>query len=358
MTEPRGRVSVKITSGEQHARHEKGAIMRAWRYVGPNKPLERQEIERPRPGPGEVVIRVQAAGVCHSDLHILEGIAPFPTPMTLGHEGAGVVEEVGPGVTGVRPGQLVAVYGPNSCGDCRFCRSGQENLCPAGPSVGLGIDGSYAEFVRCRARSAVPVPEGVTAAQAAVATDAVLTPYHALKAVGGLRAGELAVIVGLGGLGMNAVEIAHLLGAYVIAIDLIPAKLEQARAMGAHETVDGNDAAAVTALAQRLPDLVADFVGSDATARTAQQIVRPGGRVVLVGLAAATGTLMIFRYGANQIATLGSFWGASRELAEILDHIARGAIRPIVATEPLDTVNDVLERLRRGQVEGRIALTP
>jgi propanol-preferring alcohol dehydrogenase len=332
--------------------------MQAWRFVGPHQALARQEVERPRPGPGEIVVRVRAAGVCHSDLHVLEGIAPFPTPMTLGHEGAGTVEELGPGVTGLQPGQLVALYGPNAEGDCRFCRVGQENLCPSGPPIGLGIDGCYAEYVRCRARSAIPVPAGVTPEQAAVATDAVLTPYHALKSVGELRAGETAVLIGLGGLGLNAVEIARLLGAYVIAIDLVPDKLERARALGAHETVDGRDAAAVQTLAERLPDLVADFVGVEQTTRTAQQIVRPGGRVVLVGLGATSGPLLTFRYGVNQIATLGSFWGTSQELREVLDLIARGALRPPVSTAPLSAVNDVLDRLRRGEVDGRVALLP
>ncbi len=332
--------------------------MQAWRYMGPRQPLERQDIERPRPGPGEVVVRVLAAGVCHSDLHVLDGIAPFPIPMTLGHEGAGVVEEVGPGVTEPRPGQLVALYGPNAEGDCRFCRTGQENLCPFGPPIGLGIDGCYAEYVRCRARSAVPVPDGVPPEQAAVATDAVLTPYHALRTVGALRAGETAAIIGLGGLGLNAVQIARLLGAYVIAVDLVPSKLDQARALGAHETVDARDAAAVEALAERLPDLVADFVGLEATVRSAQQIVRPGGRVVLVGLGAALGPLSIVRHGTSQIATLGSFWGTSQELREVLAFIARGALRPAVSTAPLAAVNEVLARLRRGEVEGRIALVP
>jgi propanol-preferring alcohol dehydrogenase len=332
--------------------------MQAWRYIGPHRPLERQEIERPRPGPGEVVVRVLAAGVCHSDLHVLDGIAPFPTPTTLGHEGAGVVEEIGPGVTEPQPGQLVALYGPNAEGDCRFCRAGQENLCPSGPPIGLGIDGCYAEYVRCRARSAVPIPAGVAPEQAAVATDAVLTPYHALRTVGALRAGETAVLIGLGGLGLNAVEIACLLGAYVIAVDLVPAKLDRARALGAHETVDARDAAAVAALAERLPDLVADFVGVEETVRTAQQTVRPGGRVVLVGLGATTGPLSIFRHGVHQIATLGSFWGTSQELREVLALIARGTLRPPVSTAPLAAVNEVMERLRRGEVEGRVALVP
>jgi alcohol dehydrogenase, propanol-preferring len=269
-----------------------------------------------------------------------------------------VVEELGPGVTGLAVGQRVALYGPNAEGDCRFCRRGEENLCPVGGPIGLGIDGAYAEYVRCRARSAIPVPDGVTPAHAAVATDAMLTPYHALKTVAALRSGEMAVLIGLGGLGMNAVEIARLLGAYIIAVDLLPEKLEQARRMGAHEAVDGRDAEAVTALAGREPDVVADFVGVEASVRTAQQIVRPGGRVVMVGLGATTGPLLTFRYGAQQIAMRGSFWGTSQELREVLNLIARGALCPLVSTEPLDAVTEVLDRLRRGEVQGRIALVP
>jgi len=332
--------------------------MRAWRFVGPHHPLERQEIEQPHPGPGEVLIRVRAAGVCHSDLHILESPAPRATPLTLGHEGAGTIEEIGPGVSGVQPGQMVAVFGPNSCGDCRFCRRNEENLCPHGPSVGLRADGTYAEFVRCRARNAIPVPEGVTPAQAAVATDAVLTPYHALRGVARVQAGETVVVIGLGGLGMNGVEIARLLGAFVIAVDLQPEKLTYALAHGAHEVVDGRDPAAVQALAAREPDVVADFVGVEETLRTAQQIVRPGGRVQLVGLGSVSAPLLTYRYGAQQVSTLGSFWGTSEELRQVLALIAHGAIQPPVTTEPLDNVNDVLDRLRRGEVQGRIALIP
>ena len=332
--------------------------MQAWRYVGPQQTLERQEIERPRAGPGEVVVRVRAAGVCHSDLHVLDGIAPFPTPMTLGHEVAGTVEEAGSAVQDLALGQMVALYGPNSEGGCRFCRRGEENLCADSQPIGLGIDGGYTEFVRCRARSAIVVPAGVPPEQAAVATDAVLTPYHALRNVARLGAGETAVLIGLGGLGMNAIEIARLLGAAVVAVDIAPEKLERARALGAHETVDGRDADAVAALAKRQPDLVADFLGLEASVRTAQQIVRPGGRVLLVGLGAVTGPLLTIRYGAQQIATLGSFWGTSQELREVLDLIARGALSPLVRTEPLAAVNDVLERLRHGSVEGRIVLTP
>jgi len=332
--------------------------MQAWRYVGVQQSLERQEIEQPKPGPGEIVVRVRAAGVCHSDLHVLEGIAPFPTPLTLGHEVAGTIEELGPGVRDLAVGQMVVLYGPNSEGDCRFCRRGEENLCAASQPIGLGIDGGYADFVRCRARSAIVVPAEVRPEQAAVATDAVLTPYHALKSAARLRAGETAVIIGLGGLGMNAIEIAQLLGASVIAMDVVPEKLAHARALGAHETVDGRDAEAVAALAQRQPDLVADFVGLESSVRMAQQIVRPGGRVLLVGLGAVAGPLLTFRYGAQQIATLGSFWGTSQELREVLDLIARGALSPLVTTEPLAFVNDVLERLRHGSVDGRIALTP
>ncbi len=149
-----------------------------------------------------------------------------------------------------------------------------------------------------------------------------------------------------------------MLGAYVIAVDLAPEKLERARALGADEAVDGRDNDAVMALGARQPDLVADFVGFDATVRTAQSIVRPGGRVVLVGLGAASGTLTTFRYGAQQIATLGSFWGLSQELREVLDLIARGVLKPQVSSEPLSALNDVLDRLRRGAIEGRVALTP
>lgn len=334
--------------------------MRAARFFGPHD-FRLVEIERPSPGPGEVLLRVRAAGLCHSDLHIIYdelGGYPFPTPLTLGHEICGEAVELGSGVDPSLAGRRFAVFGPAGCGQCVYCREGRDNLCTQGLAVGLGRDGGYAEFVVVPAHALVPVPDAVSDAAAAVSTDAVLTPFHALTAVARLRPGETVVVIGVGGLGSNALQIARALGAYVVALDVHPHKLELARQLGADVALDSRDVDPEKPLLDRRIDVVTDFVGTDATKLLAQRVVARGGRVVLVGLGSVTGPLLGLRIVADEVAVLGSFWGTRAELATVLDLVARGIVRPLVETHPLDEIVTWVQRLREGQVEHRIALVP
>jgi propanol-preferring alcohol dehydrogenase len=208
------------------------------------------------------------------------------------------------------------------------------------------------------AQALVPVPDEVSDAQAAVATDAVLTSYHALVTVGRLRPGEGVAVIGVGGLGLNAVQIASALGAVVLALDIDERKLELARQHGATVALDSRQLDPAKPPLDRPVSLVADFVGNDQTKLVAQQLVERGGRVVLVGLASVGGPLLALRAIAEEIAVLGSFWGTRQELATVLDLIARGIVRPRVTTHPLDEILTWVERLRAGEVEGRIAFVP
>lgn len=326
--------------------------MRAWRFVGPRKPLERADLPDPVAGPGEAVVRVRAAGLCHSDLHLIDGSFPFPAPLTLGHEGAGEVAEIGEGVTNVSVGDAVAVYGPNSCGACGPCKGGRENLCESNARVGLGIDGSFADMLVCRATSLIPIPDGVSFEAAAVATDAILTPYHGLHSMARVRSGERVAVFGLGGLGLNAVQIARTLGANVTAIDPVESKRNAALACGASAVAaDGN------ALAGQM-DVAADFVGVEDSMRQAQMAVKAGGRVLLVGLGSPMGPLLAYRFGAQEISILGAFWGTRAELVDCLDLVQLQKVKPAVEVHALDGVNEQIERLQAGEVLGRVALVP
>jgi propanol-preferring alcohol dehydrogenase len=334
--------------------------MRAARYFGPGD-FRLVEIERPSPGPGEVLLRVRAAGLCHSDLHIIHdelGGYPIPTPLTLGHEIAGEAVEVGPGVDPSLVGRRFAVFGPAGCGQCAFCRAGRDNLCTESRAIGLARDGGYAEFVVVPAHALVPVPDGVGDAEAAVATDAVLTSFHALTHVARLQPGETVVIIGAGGLGLNAIQVAKSLGAYVVALDVQPRKLELARQLGADLALDSRSVDSEKPLLNRRIDVVGDFVGNDATKLLAQRLVSRGGRVVLVGLGSVGGPLLGLRVVADEVAILGSFWGTRAELATVLDLIGRGSLRPPVETHPLDEILTWAQRLREGAVEHRVALVP
>ncbi|MCX7623968.1 MAG: zinc-binding dehydrogenase [Thermomicrobium sp.] len=337
------------------------ARMRAARLLAPGD-FRLVEVSRPEPGHGEVLLRVLAAGLCHSDLHIVDGELGddyrLPLPVTLGHEICGEVAEIGPGVSAIESGRRYVVFGAVGCGACRYCRSGRDNLCVSGQTIGRRRDGGYADFVVVPARALLPVPETVSDAEAAVATDAVLTSYHALLAVGRLRPGEGVAIIGVGGLGQSAVQIAKAFGAVVLALDTDARKRALAGELGADAVVGPQEVCPGVALLDRPVDLVVDLVGTAETFLLAQDLVARGGRIVLVGLASTAGTLRISVAARNELAVLGSAWGTREELATVLDLIARGVVRPRVETHPLVEILTWVERLRAGTVEGRVALVP
>lgn len=334
--------------------------MFAARFVPGHKTLSLQDIPRPVPGPQDVVLKIRAAGVCHSDLHVLESdVLISPHPFTMGHEACGELVELGSEVTGdFRRGTLYVVHGPNPCGRCELCAAGEDNLCASSDRayVGLGADGAYAEYLKVPARSILEVPAGVSPEVAAVATDAVLTPYHALKTLGAVRPDTRVLILGLGGLGLNAVQVARALGAKVVASDLRETSLATARTLGAHETYLAGELE--QKLSGRAFDVVVDFVGVESTFLAAQRYTRRGGTLVLVGLQSAQLPFAAQLVINLQLHVHGSFWGTRQELKEVLQLLGEGKVRPQVETGRLADVNHWLERLKAGQVHSRVALLP
>lgn len=324
--------------------------MRAWRYLGGGKPLTLEDVPEPTAGPGQVVVKLAAAGLCHSDLHILSGQFPFPAPLTLGHEGAGVIEAVGDGVSTVAVGDRVAVYGGVGCGQCKLCGAGREHICENRGHVGLQADGCFADKIGCPELAVVPLPDNVSFEAGAVAVDAVLTPYHGLKTVGKLQAGERCAIFGIGGLGHNAVQIAKHLGAWVAAIDPSEAKREMALQAGADVALP--DAGSLF----NTIDIAGDFVGVEASILGAQLSLSVGGRMVLCGLGSMQAPLIAARFGAQEVAILGSFWGSRQEVVEILDLISAGKLDPVYETHDIETITDQVHRLENGEVAGRVVL--
>lgn len=263
--------------------------MKAVQYRKVGTAPEVVEVPVPEPGPGQVLLKVTAAGLCHSDLAVMswpEEQFPYPLPMTLGHEGVGIVAALGSGTTGVAEGDEVAVYGPWGCGQCRKCAEGKENCCPhaAGLGImppGLGSPGALAEYMVVDSpRHLVPL-KGLDPVQAAPLTDAGLTPYHAIRtSLPKLVPGSTAVVIGVGGLGHLAVQLLRALTpARVVALDVSTDKLELARAVGAHETLlsDGEAASRVRALTGGTgAEVVLDFVGAGATLAVAAASVATG----------------------------------------------------------------------------------
>jgi threonine dehydrogenase-like Zn-dependent dehydrogenase len=347
-----------------------GRSMRAVRFHGAGVPLRLEDVPYPEAGPGEVVVRVAACGVCGSDLHFCDGLPTLMAPpFVLGHEPAGVIESLGEGVTQGARGDRVALHIGRGCGRCRACLSGHPTCCPSLQAPGLTIDGAFAEAVRVPESCLVRVPEGVSLDAAAVATDCVATPYHALTCRGGLARGERVAVIGAGGLGGQAVRLARALGAaQVIAIDVSSSALERAAANGATDTLLATTAEAAAArvleLADGGVDLALECVGTPETVATGAGALHPGGRLVIVGVGLAP-----LRFDEPQVAfiarelsVLGSFGSHARDLAEVLRLQASGVIdidSAISHRLRLDEVASGLEMLRtkRGNPD-RIVVQP
>jgi len=344
--------------------------MRAYQMTGWQQLPEFREVDVPEPGAGEVLIKVAGAGACHSDLHLMEwppGTFEFPLPFTLGHENAGWVEALGPGVEGFDVGDAVAVYGPWGCGRCHACRRSQENFCENAAQLGalgggLGRDGGFAPYMRIpSARLLVPLGD-LDPVDAAPLSDAGLTPYHAIKRnLSKLVPGTSVVVIGVGGLGHMAVQILRAISAaQVIAADIDEEKLTLARQVGADQVVRSGDEASaqIRDLTRGLgATVVLDFVGTDATMQLAAGIAGPGGEVTVVGLA---GGSFPFGFGALPFdcAITVPYWGSAVELMEVLALAREGKIRSRIRRFPLSQVADVYAQLREGKIDGRAVITP
>ncbi|HUA46832.1 MAG TPA: NAD(P)-dependent alcohol dehydrogenase [Solirubrobacteraceae bacterium] len=334
--------------------------MKAVRLLSWQAEPELCDVDVPAPGPGEVLVKVEAAGLCHSDLHVMdwpEGTLRWELPVTLGHETAGTVAALGAGALGVQEGDPVLVYGPWGCGVCRWCARGAENLCPERTACGLGSDGGLAEFVVVPSARLL-VPRGdLDAAQAAPLTDAALTPYHALGPhLWRLVPGSDVVIIGVGGLGHVAVQLVReLSAARTVAIDPRESARRVATEAGAGVALDSRDltSADVRAhIASSGAALVLDFVGSDETVSLAAALIEPGGHVSIVGSGATSFPLGIgnlpFEWSAGRPS-----WGTLPELHEVVALAAAGRIEIEVEQFALEDTLEGYRRLRHGEVSGR-----
>jgi propanol-preferring alcohol dehydrogenase len=332
------------------------------------RPAELVEVPVPEPSSGEVLVRVAAAGLCHSDLHLMHwpaGALPYSLPFTLGHEVAGTVAALGPGTDGVDTGEPVLVYGPWGCGRCPACSVGAEHLCERpgrGRGAGLGRDGGLAEYMVVPSpRLTVPL-NGLDPVAAAPLADAGLTPYHAIRrVVHTLGPGTSAIVIGVGGLGHVAVQLLKALSSVrVVAVDRRDEALEVATRSGADAVLQaaGLSADALRrAAGARGAVLVIDCVGSDDTLALAAGAVAAGGHVSVVGLAGGTFPM---RFGGVPLETsvIFSNWGTRAELAEVVALARDGAIEIEIERVALAGVPAGYERLANGGGRGRLVAIP
>jgi propanol-preferring alcohol dehydrogenase len=324
--------------------------MRAMRMTAVGAPMELLEIPRPDAEPGWAVLRVEAAGLCHSDLHILDGSMPLtmstedgellPTtpPITLGHEISATIVELAEGA----PEHL-------SIGD---------RVISAGPMVpratpGLTIDGGFAEYLKLPQEKLQHIPAGVSFDEAAVATDSIATAYSAVRTSAALQAEESVAIIGLGGLGLNGVRTAALLGGTVYGVDVNPATFDAAQAAGASECFTD-----VESLRDLQPQVIVDFAGTGSTTEQALDVLGANGRAVVVGMAATTARIDTHRLILRRQTLRGSLGRSVADMAEVLEHLARGELRPTVTVVDLAELNEAFARLKRGEVVGRLVTRP
>ena len=326
------------------------------------KPLAIEEVGQPQPGTGEVLIRVEACGVCHSDVHVADGDwAQFAkivkTPLIPGHEIAGVVVEKGAGVEDLQIGERVGVPWIHwTCGECEFCREGNENLCRRQKITGVTVDGGYAEFVKAPASHVLTIPDCLPSLQAAPLFCAGVTVHRALKRAS-MLAGQRLAVFGIGGLGHLAVQFGQALGVEIVAIDISEEKLALARSLGASATINAAAHDAIKELRNRGGVHVA-LVTSAARASydTAFYCLRPTGTLVMVGLPAEPICFPAILMAAGEIRIQASTVGTRQDLREVLAMAAAGKVRCQVASRPLADANEALNQLRRGQVSGRLVL--
>lgn len=338
------------------ARTMKAAVVRAF-----GKPLTIEEVPVPAPGPGEILVKVVACGVCHTDLHAADGdwpVKPKP-PFIPGHEVAGVVAALGPGVTGLKEGDAVGVaWLHDACLACEYCETGWETLCEHQHNTGYSCDGGFAEYVIAAAPFAARLPPGVDFAAMAPILCAGVTTYKGLKETEA-RPGQWVAISGVGGLGHVAIQYAKAMGLNVVALDVTPEKLALARHAGADVAVDAfaPDAVAdvLAATGGGAHGILVTAVSPPAFAQ-ALHMVRRKGTVSLVGLPPGDFATPIFDVVLKRITVRGSIVGTRRDLDEAIAFAADGKVKAEIAKAPLEDINAIFAALKAGKVEGRMVL--
>lgn len=317
----------------------------------------------PEPGPTEILLKIEAAGLCRSDLHILIIQDPrLPKRMVMGHEICGSIAKAGSAIEDdprYKPGERYAMLIADACGTCDNCRSGKDNMCTVNVdrAYGLSQDGGFQQYLLVKnLRSLIPIPENVSFEAAASATDAILTPYHAImKVKEALGPTTKVLVLGAGGLGLNAIQILKTFGCKIVCVDKKPGNEKIAKLFGASEFFTDPDS--VTHDFETF-DICFDFVGNQQTIDGCVEFVKSGGKIVLVGLGKKSLDIPNYDLARREVQLIFNFGGNSKEQAEILEWINQGIIKPVVTTAPMDELPEYMKKLANGEVVGRVVFKP
>jgi propanol-preferring alcohol dehydrogenase len=338
--------------------------MRAIRYHGPKQPLRLETVPKPAPKPGEVLVKISAAGICHTELHFLSGLLNLGVqPLTLGHEVVGVVEEMGAGVESPKPGDRVILYYYVGCGRCAHCLVGDENLCDAlRAEYGFVSDGGFAEYATVPARNAVRLPAEISDDAAAPIGCGVTTAVHA-AGLARLAAGDVVLVYGVGAVSFGLIQLARLSGAEVIAVSRTPAKLEKAKALGAAHALNGNEGKVAERVREIThghgADVIFEMVGTKETMAASMAAIAKRGRLVFIGYSEDSYTVHPIQLVITEASVTGSVGNTLGELVRAVDLVAGGKIRTVVdRTLPLGEFQKGIDALQKGQLIGRAVLKP
>ena len=333
--------------------------MRAAIFYEANAPLQIEEVPIPALNAGEILVKVAACGLCHTDLHYIDHGVPTVKhpPLILGHEATGIVALTAPGVTSIKEGDRVLLPAILTCGQCAACRVGRENICQRMRMFGNDVDGAYAEYVKAPAKDVFILPDEIPLVEGCIIADAVTTPYHAVKNRAGVRPGDHVVVYGCGGVGLNVVQFVNLAGGIVIAIDVSEEKLEWARRLGASYTlnprqIEGEVARTVRKLTGGGADIAIEAIGNPSTIQDAFSTLHPGGRLVVVGYTDHDVALSAGRIMYREMEIRGSLGCRPVDYPRVIELVRAGRIQvsPLVTARfPLAEINTGLDTLRNGK---------
>lgn len=330
--------------------------MKAALYYKGEKNLRIEEVPTPEPGAGEVLVKVAACGVCHTDLHYLDhGVATFKEPpMIPGHEISGIIEKMGSGVTGVSEGDHVIIPAVLTCGQCSACRRGRENICEKMLMVGNNINGGYAEYIAVLAKDLIPLPKHLNLENCSIIADALSTPFHAVVNRGEIKPGQVVSVFGCGGVGINVVQFAVLAGARVIAVDISDEKLELAKKLGAFATYNAKEEKVDKAIRKATGgcDVSFEVIGKPAVMLQAMATLKTGGRFVMVGYSAEEVALSAARIMYREMDIRGSLGCRPVDYHTIVELVDQGriALEPLISKRyPIADINRAFDDLREGK---------
>jgi 6-hydroxycyclohex-1-ene-1-carbonyl-CoA dehydrogenase len=327
--------------------------MKAAVFHGSEKGLKIEDIPVPRITDDQILVKVAACGVCHTDLHYIEhGVPTFKKPpIVLGHEASGIVEQIGARVSHLKPGQRVLIPAVLTCGRCTACRQGRENICANMQMLGNHFDGAYAEYVAVPAKDVLALPDAIPLEEAAIIADAISTPYHAVKNRAQVKPGDTVVIFGCGGVGINAIQLAAAAGGYVIAVDINERKLAWASEFGAARTINATQVERVSKEVKKLTaggaDIAMEVIGNPRTIEEAFECLRVGGRLCVVGYTHEAISIVAGKIMFKEVEIVGSLGCRPVDYVPLLRMIEQGRI---------DLKRQVTHRFPLGEIERAFAV--